>query len=98
MCVEDEKCEPYPAAHSAGKVTSKGIKVEGGAAEFAMEPVANSYQAPAGVKLLYPPFAEGDDVTFSAAGDYYSAFTVQSKGISQLEITNAAIAETQIAT
>jgi hypothetical protein len=91
-CVEDEVCVPYPTAHGVGKVTAKGLKTDGGGAEFSMDPIGESYQAPAGVKLLYPPFAEGEDVIFSASGDYYGAFTVQSRGISPLALTNASIA------
>ena len=91
VCVEDETCQPYPTAHTVGTVTAKGLKTESGATEISMEPVANNYQTPAGVKLLYPPFAEGDDVIFSAAGGDYGAFSVQSKGISPLELTNASI-------
>lgn len=91
VCVEDETCQPYPAAHSAGTVTAKGLKTESGATEFSMQPVANNYQTPSGVKLLYPPFAEGDTITFEASGDHFSAFSVQSKGILPLELTNASI-------
>jgi len=85
VCVEDETCKPYPTAHSAGTVTARGIKTEAGATEFAMKPVANAYQAPAGTKLVYPGFAEGDDISMQAAGDFYSAFTVKSSGIPPLE-------------
>ncbi|HZF50632.1 MAG TPA: hypothetical protein VE093_18365 [Polyangiaceae bacterium] len=92
VCVEDEMCQPYPSAHSVGKVTAKGLKTESGATEFSMQPIANNYQTPAGLKLLYPPFAEGDNVTFEASGDHFSAFSVQSTGISPLEITSASIA------
>lgn len=91
VCVEDETCQPYPTAHSAGKVTAKGLKTESGATEFSMDPVASSYQTPAGVKLLYPPFAEGDAITFEASGDHFSAFSVASKGITPLNLTNASI-------
>jgi hypothetical protein len=92
VCVEDETCKPYPTAHGVGTVTAKGIKTESGATEFSMAPIANSYQTPAGVKLAYPPFAEGDKIVFDASGDHFSAFSVESMGISQLELTNASIA------
>lgn len=91
VCVEDETCEPYPTAHSAGSVTAKGIQTEAGTAEFVMKPVANNYQPPADVKLKYPGFAEGDAVRMEAAGEFYSAFSVESKGIAQLVVLNQTI-------
>lgn len=91
VCVEDDTCKPYPAAHNAGTVTAKGIKTEAGAAEFAMSPVANAYQPPAGVKLAYPGFAEGDAITLDAAGEFFAPFSIASTGIAQLELTNTSI-------
>lgn len=90
-CVEDDTCKPYPAAHSAGTVKAIGLKTESGPSEFSMAPVANSYQPPAGVKLLYPAFAEGDAIRMEASGDYFSAFTLEAKGISPLELLNDTI-------
>lgn len=84
VCVEDGKCQDYPLAHSAGTVTVKGLHPEGGGDGFAMNPIVNGYQAPAGVKLPYPAFAEGEDITFTAAGEYYQAFTVASVGVAPL--------------
>lgn len=88
VCVEDEKCQDYPLAHSAGKVTAKGLHPESGGDSFTMDPVVNAYQVPVGVKLPFPAFDEGEAITVSAAGDYYSAFTVASVGISPLVFTS----------
>lgn len=84
VCVEDEKCQDYPLAHSAGTVTVKGMHPESGGDTFSMDPVVNAYQAPTGVKLPFPAFSEGEAITFSAAGDYYPAFMVESVGITPL--------------
>ncbi len=91
VCVENDTCEPYPTAHSAGTVTAKGIQTETGASEFTMKPVANNYQPPADIKLKYPGFAEGDIISMEAAGEFYSAFSVESKGIAQLVVLNDTI-------
>jgi hypothetical protein len=91
VCVADDTCEPYPTAHSAGTVTLSGLKGEAGVADIVMDPIANSYQPPASVKLAYPAFAEGDTIRFSAKGDYFAAFTVEAKGVSPLELQAAAI-------
>ncbi|MDI1436813.1 hypothetical protein [Polyangium sorediatum] len=83
-CVEDETCKEYPLAHSAGKITVKGLHTESGEDGFSMDPVVNAYQPPASVKLPFPAFAEGEVLTFQASGDYYSAFTLEGTGIAPL--------------
>jgi hypothetical protein len=90
-CVEDDTCQDYPLAHSAGKVTVKGLQTESGAATFTMDPIADNYQPPGSVKLLYPAFAEGDEVSVEASGDYFSAFTLTAKGVAPLMILNDTI-------
>ncbi|WP_437546341.1 hypothetical protein WME97_42025 [Sorangium sp. So ce367] len=91
VCVEDDTCQPYPAAHSAGNVTVTGLNLESGEASLVMSPTANNYQPPAGVKLLYPPVDEGDVLRFEASGDFFSAFTVEAKGVSPLDLLNETI-------
>ncbi|XXX75576.1 hypothetical protein WMF30_48795 [Sorangium sp. So ce134] len=91
VCVEDDTCEPYPAAHSAGDVTVTGLNLESGEASLVMTPTANNYQPPAGVKLRYPPADEGQAVRFEASGDYFGAFAVEAKGVSPLELLNDTI-------
>ncbi|WP_437982384.1 hypothetical protein [Sorangium sp. So ce117] len=92
VCVEDDTCQPYPAAHSAGNVTVTGLNLESGEASLVMSPTANNYQPPAGVKLLYPPVDEGGVLRFEASGDFFSAFTVEAKGVSPLDLLNETIA------
>jgi len=58
---------------------------------FTMTPIANTYQPPSSVTLAVPPFAEGDAVTFSAAGDYFPAFTLTAKGVAPLVLTSTSI-------
>jgi hypothetical protein len=73
-------------------VTVTGVKTTGGDSSFAMTAIANTYQPPSSVSLAYPPFAEGDAVTFSAAGDYFPAFTLTSTGVAPLALTSASLA------
>ena len=87
VCVEDDTCLAYPSARGVGTVTVNGVKTAAGASSFTMMPIANTYQPPADVALAYPPFAEGDPVTIAAAGDYFPAFSLTSKGIAPLELT-----------
>ena len=91
VCVEDDTCAPYPTAGSVGIVTATGIKAEGGAAEFAMEPIANNYQPPASVTLAYPGFAEGELVTLEAAGADIEGFKLSARGIAPLTLGNGSI-------
>ena len=91
-CVSENKCQDYPKAVAAGKVTVTGIKTKAGATEFTMDPQNKSYQPAGGLVLDFPPFAEGDAVLFSAAGDTVTAaFTIPAKGIRQLQILNDSI-------
>ncbi|WP_437811175.1 hypothetical protein [Sorangium sp. So ce1078] len=91
VCVEDDTCQPYPAAHSAGDVTATGLNLESGEAALVMKPTANNYQPPAGVKLAYPPADEGQTVRLEASGDYFSAFAVEARGVSPIELLNDTI-------
>lgn len=91
VCVEDDTCQPYPTAHSVGDVTVTGLKLESGEASFVMKPIANNYQPPAGVRLSYPPADEGQVVRFEASGDHFSAFTLEARGVSPLELLNDTI-------
>jgi hypothetical protein len=91
VCVEDETCQPYPTAHGAGAVTVTGIATTGGGSGFAMSPIANAYQVPAGTEIAYPGFAEGDAVTFAAAGDYWAPFQITAPGVHPLALGGAAI-------
>lgn len=83
-CVEDDTCKAYPVAHSVGAVTMTGLKDTTGGASFVTTPVANNYQPASGTQLAYPPFDEGDVLKLAAAGEYYAAFDVQTRGIAPL--------------
>jgi hypothetical protein len=91
-CVADGQCQVYPKAIGAGKVSVSGIKTKDGATAFTMDPLNKSYQPAAGAILAFPPFAEGDAVTFSAAGDTAAAaFSISAKGIGPLHVLNDSI-------
>lgn len=89
VCVDDEKCQAYPTARSAGTVTVTGLRTASGATQFTMNPIANSYQP--SETLPYPAFSEGDEVRFEASGGSGPAFTVKSRGIKALELTNSTL-------
>jgi hypothetical protein len=88
-CVEDNVCQDYPDVVTVGPVTVKGLKTRSGATSFIMDPKLDdldSYQMPSTDTLIYPPFAEGDSIVFSAAGDTaFSSFTMTVLGISPLQ-------------
>jgi hypothetical protein len=63
-----------------------GLAVTAGDSPFTMKAIASSYQPPTGVTLAYPPFAEGDVVTFSATGDYFPAFSLMAPAVAPLEV------------
>lgn len=88
-CVDDDVCQAYPTAHGAGAVTVTGVKATDGSSQVELLLVSNNYQA---LALAYPPFAEGDSVSLSAAGDYFPAFNLSSKGIAPLALTSTELA------
>lgn len=91
-CVEDETCQDYPASGSAGTVTVTGLQTEDGRTELSVEPIANNYQTPTDVKLLYPAFEEGGEVCLDASGDKFGAFSLGARTIAPLALTSDAIA------
>lgn len=92
VCVADDVCQPYPKSMSVGTVHVTGLKTTAGASDFSMDPIANSYQPPAGTTVAYPPFAPGDAVTFEASGGAASAFSLSAKGVAPLELTSKDLA------
>jgi hypothetical protein len=92
VCVEDDMCQPYPTAHSVGTVRVTGVKTTSGANEFAMEPVAKTYQPPAGVQLPFPAFEQGDAIRVEAKGGDFSAFSLAARGVSPLELADNKLA------
>lgn len=92
VCVEDETCQAYPSAGSVGTVTVEGLRTEAGAASFTMDPIADTYQPGGSVKLVYPPFADGDAIAVTAEGDALGGFRVEARGIAPLALVTADIA------
>ncbi|HYP77153.1 MAG TPA: hypothetical protein VER12_14390 [Polyangiaceae bacterium] len=91
-CVEDDTCVAYPTAHGAGVVTMTGLQTTNGSTPLELKLVGTTYQAPPSIPLAYPPFAEGDAVTLTAAGDYFPAFGLSSRGIAPLALTESELA------
>ena len=92
LCVSDGVCKAYPKSVGVGKVTVSGVKTKAGATTFTMDPILNGYQPPAGTNLEYIPFAEGDPVSLSAAGDTgLGAFSLSAKAIARLVVQNDSI-------
>lgn len=89
-CVADDACQAYPVARGAGRVTVRGVRDAGGQTQFTLDPVAKAYQTVE--PMPFPPFAEGDAVSVSAAGDELAAFTVSSTGIAPLALSGDALA------
>lgn len=91
-CVKDGVCQDYADPISVGQVTVTGLTTRSGAKTFSMNIISNNYQPASDVIVAFPPFAEGDAVTFSASGDTAaSAFTVSAKGIPPLTVLNDTI-------
>jgi hypothetical protein len=79
-CVDGDRCAPYPSALNLGRVRVEGL----GSTAFDMDPVAGNYQPGAGVKLPYPPCAEGAVVQVAASGGALGAFSIEGRGIAPL--------------
>jgi hypothetical protein len=87
-CVEDAERQLYPTVIDVGDVLVEGVESTDGASRFTMEPIARYYQPPAAIDLAYPPFSEGEEVTFTASGSESSSpFTMTARGIAPLEVT-----------
>lgn len=86
-CVEDDTCQDYPEAHSAGPVHVSGVATAAGESSFTMEPIANNYQAPASSPLAYPGFAAADPISVEADGDEVGGFALSASGVDPLELT-----------
>lgn len=91
VCVEDGVCQAYPTARTVGTIQVKGVRTTAGATEFSMSPIAKNYQPSGTTSLPYPAFSEGDTLSLSAAGDYYPAFSVSSRGIAPLTLLDSTL-------
>jgi hypothetical protein len=88
VCVADDECRPYPAGHSVGDVTLKGVKLADGGNELGLKEIVKAYQPPAGTMLAFPPFGAADDVSLSATGGDYAPFELSAKGVDPLVFTS----------
>jgi hypothetical protein len=88
VCIEDDVCQPYPTALNVGTVHVTGVKTAAGASDFSMQPIANSYQAPAGTQLAYPAFEPADAIKFEASGGSGESFSLSAKGVAPLALTS----------
>jgi hypothetical protein len=86
-CVEDDQCQDYPTAHSVGTVQVSGVKTTSGAKDFALSPVANTYQPSGDIALPFPAFAEGEAIRLAAKGCDLPAFTLSAKGVAPLDLS-----------
>jgi len=88
VCVESGECKEFPTKLSASSVGITGLEMKDGGQSFDLTFVNGNYSFGA-TGLVYPPFAEGDDVIISAEGeDSLAAFSITTKGIDPLTLTN----------
>ncbi len=91
VCVEDGECQPYPSAVNAGTVWVEGLETAGGESALIMELVDDAYRIVAGSRPLFPPFSEGDLVTFSVGGSTTApSFTMTARAIAPLRAPDTA--------
>jgi hypothetical protein len=86
-CVEDGVCQNYPKALNAGTVSVFGVRTTAGDTEFTLEPIANTYQPRAAIKLPFPAFDEGARIRLKARGGELAPFELEARGIAPLELT-----------
>jgi hypothetical protein len=91
LCSVGGVCTAFPGPVHAGKITVSGIRTASGAMSFVMNPVLDVYQ-PSGLALAAPPYAEGDLLTFTAAGAAAApAFSLSARGPSLPTLLNDSI-------
>jgi hypothetical protein len=88
ICQPDNVCVPYPVGQNVGEVTLSGVKLETGETTLVLKEVAKNYQPPPGTKFAFPPFEEGDEVSFHAAGAVYPGFDVDAPAVAPLSLTS----------
>jgi hypothetical protein len=81
LCVSTNMCMPYPPTQTVGSLTVKGL----GSSELMVNPIANSYQLPAGTKLPYPPCSAGSKIELAADGGEHAAFTLAAECVAPVE-------------
>jgi hypothetical protein len=86
VCVDGGRCMPLPVAQDLGMVSVSGL----GNGEITLEGIANIYDLPIGLKLPFPPAAEGAEISLSASAGIYGPFSINSKAVAPL-VTTASI-------
>jgi hypothetical protein len=79
-CAGPEDCQAAPDLVSVGTVTVEGI----GATPLTLALTNNNYQYP--LDLEYPGFNEGAELSISASGAFYPAFTVATTGVAPISL------------
>ncbi len=82
-CAATNDCQANPTLVSVGDVSVTGI----GSSAIKLSAINKNYQY-AG-DITYPGFAEGDTITMTATGDFYSAFGVSTKGVAPIVLSEA---------
>jgi hypothetical protein len=80
-CAGPEDCRAVPDLVSVGTVTVGGV----GASPLTLSLTNNKYQYP--LDLEYPGFDEGAELSISASGAFYSAFTVATSGVAPVTLS-----------
>lgn len=88
VCVATNVCKPYPTAISVGEVKVSGVHPVEGTMPFTLSATNKNYYyyTP---ELAFPPFAEGDVVTVSAAGGTGGPFVIEARGVPPLVMTTS---------
>jgi hypothetical protein len=79
-CAGPNDCRATPDLVSVGAVTVSGI----GAGPLNLVETNKKYQYPADIE--YPGFAEGTELSLSAAGSFYPAFTLTTTGVAPVTL------------
>lgn len=88
-CISDDSCMAEPKSINVGRVTITGLKVSNSLVPVEMDPPKSNYYQMVGTTLDYPPCAEGDTITLTAAGsENAGAFKLKVRCITPLEVLN----------
>jgi hypothetical protein len=94
ICLSDGKCSPTPKIQDVGTVTVAGFKSQGADATLNMSPLSTAnpvYQMLPSFTPDFPPFDDGAPIHFEATGGVYSRFSMDTQGISPVELTGPEI-------
>ena len=81
VCVSDDRCVDRPTPQTVGTITLMGV----GSSDISMTAIAGNYQPKGGTSLPFPPCTEGSAVTLAATGGTFSAFTLTTHCIAELD-------------